>query len=166
MVGVVDPGTIKTGCSIAVLAAKQAGVVHADILAEDTPASLVLADYAKMQALQAEVEALRLKMEKNKKPPTNSGNSSQPPSRDQKADLVKKRKKHRHGPPKGHVKYERKMVANPNHVVEVKPQVCEGCQTDLAEARGHLAVGVAQAGQGSHSCSRGVKACQRSQSSS
>jgi len=100
---------------------------------------LVLADHAKMQALQAEVEALRLKMEKNKKPPTNSGNSSQPPSRDQKADLTKKRKKHRHGPPKGHVKYERKMVANPDHVVELKPQVCEGCQTDLAEASGHLA---------------------------
>ncbi len=99
---------------------------------------LVLAEHAKLEALRADFEALKLKLEKNKKPPTNSGNSSQPPSRDQKADL-KKRKKHRHGPPKGHVKYERKMVANPDHVVEVKPQVCEDCQTDLAEASGQLA---------------------------
>jgi hypothetical protein len=32
---------------------------------------------------QAEIEALRMKLEKGKKPPTDSGNSSQPPSRDQ-----------------------------------------------------------------------------------
>jgi transposase len=37
------------------------------------------------------------------------------------------------------VKYERKFVAEPDHVVEVKPQVCEACQTDLAEASGQLA---------------------------
>jgi len=89
--------------------------------------------------LNAEIEALKLKMEKGKKPPTNSGNSSQPPSRDQKADLTKKRKKHRHGPPVGHVKYERKFVAVPDHIVEVKPQVCEDCQTDLRETGGLLA---------------------------
>lgn len=99
----------------------------------------VLADYAKLQEMQAEIEALKKKLEKGKKPPANSGNSSQPPSRDQKADLTKKRKKHRHGPPKGHVKYERKMMADPDHVVEVKPRVCEDCQTDLAESCGQLA---------------------------
>ncbi len=92
---------------------------------------LVLAEYEKLQLLQAEIEALKLKLEKGKKPPTNSSNSSQPPSRDQKADLAKKRKKHRHGPPVGHMKYERKFVAEPDHIVEVKPQVCEHCQRDL-----------------------------------
>ncbi len=81
---------------------------------------------------QSEIEALRLKMEKNKKPPTNSGNSSQPPSKDQKANRSKDKRKHRHGPPIGHVKYERKIVAQPDHIVEVKPQMCEHCQTDLA----------------------------------
>lgn len=89
-------------------------------------------------ALHTEVEALKLKLEKGKKPPTNSSNSSQPPSRDQKADLTKKRKKHRHGPPKGHVKYERKFVAQPDHIVEVKPQVCERCQTDLSKESSQL----------------------------
>jgi transposase len=82
-------------------------------------------------ALQAEVEALRLKMEKNQKPPTNSSNSSQPPSRDQKTNLPMKRQRHRHGPPFGHEKHERELVADPDHIVETKPQVCEHCQTDL-----------------------------------
>ena len=83
---------------------------------------------------QAEVEALRMKLEKGKKPPTNSGNSSQPPSQDQKGNLPAKRKKHRHGPPKGHVKYERKFVAEADHLVELKPSVCQECQTDLRQA--------------------------------
>jgi transposase len=87
---------------------------------------------------QAEIEALKMKLEKGKKPPTNSGNSSQPPSRDQKVNLPKERKRHRHGPPDFHVKYERKLVGEPDHVVEVKPQVCEHCQADLREAASQL----------------------------
>lgn len=83
--------------------------------------------------LQAEVEALRLKLEKNNKPPTNSGNSSQPPSRDQKRNLPAKRRRRRHGPPLGHEKHEREFIANPDHIVEVKPQMCEDCQTDLRQ---------------------------------
>src|SRR5512137_77590 len=93
----------------------------------------VLADHARLQELQAEIEALKLKLEKGKKPPTNSSNSSQPPSRDQKVNRPKERKRHRHGPPVGHVKYMRKFVANPDHIVEVKPQVCGRCQADLSE---------------------------------
>ena len=87
---------------------------------------------------QSEIEALRLKMEKNRKPPTNSGNSSQPPSQDQKANRPKDKRKRRHGPPMGHVKYERKMVAEPDHIVEVKPQICEYCQADLAGVESRL----------------------------
>jgi transposase len=107
---------------------------------------MVLAEHAQLEAsqamiaqLQADIEALKMKLEKGKKPPTNSSNSSQPPSRDQKSNLPEKRKKHRHGPPVGHVKYERKFVAEPDHIVEVKPQVCEDCQTDLREMSGLLA---------------------------
>jgi len=99
---------------------------------------LALAEYAQLQALKADNEALRLKLEKGKKPPTNSSNSSQPPSRDQKANAPKERKRHRHGPPDFHVKYERKLVAKPDHIVEVKPQVCECCQTDLTKESGKL----------------------------
>lgn len=99
---------------------------------------LTLQTYEQNVKLKAEVEALKLKLEKNKKPPTNSGNSSQPPSKDQKADLTKKRKRHKHGPLLGHVKYERKMVAKPDHIVDVKPQQCGECQADLREEPGKL----------------------------
>jgi transposase len=115
-------------------------------LSREELVELVLAEHAQLEAsqaiiaqLKADIEALKMKLEKGKKPPTNSGNSSQPPSRDQKADLSKKRKRHKHGPPVGHVKYERKLVAEPDHIVEVKPQVCEDCQTNLRETGGLLA---------------------------
>ncbi len=85
---------------------------------------LALADYAKLQAMQAEIEALKMKLEKGKKPPTNSSNSSQPPSRDQKPNAPKDRRKRRHGPPHGHPAHEREFVAQPDHRVEVRPQVC------------------------------------------
>jgi transposase len=94
---------------------------------------LVLKQFEQMSKLQAEVEALRMKLEKNKKPPSNSSNSSQPPSRDQKSNLPEKRKRHRHGPPMGHTKYERQFVAQPDHMVEVKSQVCEHCQSALGQ---------------------------------
>src|SRR5271157_365637 len=94
---------------------------------------LVLAQAQQIDALKKENEALRLKLEKIQKPPTNSTNSSQPPSRDQKSNLPAKRKRHRHGPPLGHEKHERKFVADPEHIVEVKPQVCEYCQSDLSQ---------------------------------
>jgi hypothetical protein len=47
-----------------------------------------------IEALQKEIEALRLKIEKiQKKPPTNSKNSSQPPSQDQKPGRLVNRPK-------------------------------------------------------------------------
>jgi hypothetical protein len=58
--------------------------------------------------LQDEIEALKLKFEKNQKPPTSSKNSSQPPSRDQKVNLPSDRRRRRHGPPLGHEKHVRK----------------------------------------------------------
>ena len=94
---------------------------------------LALEQFEENNKLRADNEAMRLKLEKGKKPPTNSSNSSQPPSLDQKANRPKDRKRHRHGPPTGHVKYERKFVAEPDHIVEVKPQVCEHCQSDLTK---------------------------------
>jgi len=94
---------------------------------------LILVQAQQIEALKKENEALRLKLGKDRKPPTNSSNSSQPPSQDQKVNLPAKRKRHRHGPPLGHEKHEREFVADPDHVVEVKPQVCEHCQTDLRQ---------------------------------
>ncbi len=107
-------------------------------MSRDELVDLVWQQYQQNLKLQSEIEALKLKLEKGRKPPTNSGNSSQPPSQDQKSNLPAKRKKHRHGPPVGHVKYERKLVANPDHVMEVKPQVCKRCQADLSKENGCL----------------------------
>jgi len=109
------------------------------LMSRDELIELVLEQFGQITKLQEEVEALRMKMEKGKKPPTNSGNSSQPPSRDQKGNLPKEREKHRHGPPQGHAKHERKFVAQPDHIVQVKPQVCSQCQADLSEATSSLA---------------------------
>jgi transposase len=102
-------------------------------LSREALIELVLEQFEQITKLQAELEALRMKLEKNKKPPSDSSNSSQPPSRDQKSNLPEKRKRHRHGPPMGHAKYERQFVAQPDHIVEVKPQVCEHCQSDLRQ---------------------------------
>jgi len=95
---------------------------------------LVLAQADQNAKLQAEIEVLRLKLGTGKKPPTNSSNSSQPPSRDQKGNLPPKRKRHKHGPPAGHAKYERQFVSQPEHVVELKPDICAQCQTALEQA--------------------------------
>jgi transposase len=88
--------------------------------------------------LQAEIEALKLKFEKNQKPPTSSKNSSQPPSRDQKGNLPASRRRRRHGPPFGHEKHERKFVAQPDHILELRAKSCGKCQTDLNSQTGHL----------------------------
>lgn len=107
-------------------------------LNEDELVDLILAMSAQIEALRADNEALRIKLEKLQKPPTNSGNSSQPPSRDYKANLTKKGGRKRHGPPNGRQKCERAWVANPDHVVDVKAQVCEHCQTDLSAGEERL----------------------------
>jgi len=54
---------------------------------------LILSQFEQMAQLKADYEALLLKLEKGKKPPTNSSNSSQPPSRDHKRSLPSDRGK-------------------------------------------------------------------------
>jgi transposase len=93
---------------------------------------------ATLAQLQADYAALHLKFEKDQRPPTTSRNSSQPPSRDQKANQAEARAKRKHGPPAGHVKYERKFVAEPDHVVVLKAAQCACCATDLQGQAGEL----------------------------
>lgn len=88
--------------------------------------------------LQEEIEALKLKFEKNQKPPTSSKNSSQPPSRDQKGNLPSGRRRHRHGPPLGHEKHVRKFVAQPDQTVVLKAKSCCKCNSDLCNQAGQL----------------------------
>jgi transposase len=114
-------------------------------LSRDELIDLLLAEHGQLEALQAlfaqlkaDNEALKLKLEKGKKPPTNSSNSSQPPSLDHKPSLSKDRRKRKHGPPQGHPKYERKFVAKPDHIVKLKPEVCTNCHADLHAVIGQL----------------------------
>jgi len=51
---------------------------------------LILAQAEQLVKLQAEYDALKLKFEKNQKPPTSSRNSSQPPSKDQKKQFTQR----------------------------------------------------------------------------
>jgi len=88
--------------------------------------------------MQDEIEALKLKIEKNQKPPTSSKNSSQPPSRDQKGNLPSGRRRRHHGPPSGHEKHERKFVAQPDHIIELRAKSCGKCHTDLNSQSGQL----------------------------
>ncbi len=103
-------------------------------MSQDELIDLILAQADHEAKLKAEIEALRMKLDKNKKPPTNSGNSSQPPSKDQKGNAPHTQKKHKHGPPPGHTKYERPLVSQPDHVIEIKPEICKACQTELKQA--------------------------------
>ena len=114
-------------------------------LSKEELVQMVLALYHQNEALQAAItelkadnEALRLKLEKGKKPPTNSSNSSQPPSRDHKSSLPANRRKRKHGPPVGHTRHERQFVANPDHVVELKAETCRHCATDMRKAEAVL----------------------------
>jgi transposase len=88
--------------------------------------------------LQDEIEALKLKIEKNQKPPTSSKNSSQPPSRDQKGNLPTGRRRHRHGPPFGHEKHERKFVAQADQTIVLRTKSCCKCHSDLSNETGQL----------------------------
>ena len=107
-------------------------------MSRDELIDLILAEHAQLEALQLDYEALKMKLEKSKKPPTNSSNSSQPPSRDHKPSQPKDRRKRKHGPPQGHPKYERQFVTQPDHIVNLKTEACMNCHADLHAVTGQL----------------------------
>jgi len=109
-----------------------------EALTKEELIDLILKQAEQLAKLQADYEVLKLKFEKNQKPPTSSQNSSQPPSRDQKRSLPSDRRKRKHGPPVGHPKHERKFVARPDHIVEVRTDTCPDCQADLSAEAGGL----------------------------
>lgn len=100
--------------------------------------AIILWQAAQIEVMRKEMEVLRLKLEKLQKPPTNSGNSSQPPSQDQKTEKMVNRPKRKHGRANGHEKQEREFVTRPDHVVELKAKKCQCCESDLSLETGML----------------------------
>jgi transposase len=109
-----------------------------EALSKEELINLILEQARQLTQLRADFEALKLKLEGKQKPPTNSKNSSQPPSRDQKGNQPKDKRKHRHGPPVGHEKHERALVVQPDHTVNVRAEKCEKCHTQLPDNAGRL----------------------------
>jgi transposase len=112
-----------------------------DALSHDELVSLVLALQARLDALEAENEALKAEAGKN------SGNSSKPSSRDPAAERQRQAeqrrakrqaaaggKRRRPGKQPGAPGSTLEMSADPDEVIIHAPQRCRGCGGDLADA--------------------------------
>lgn len=88
--------------------------------------------------ISVELEKLRQQHNSPRKPPPTSKNSSQAPSRDQKANKASDSPKRKHGRGSGHEKAERKWVAEPDEVVELKAKCCPRCEIDLSATEAKL----------------------------
>ncbi len=104
-----------------------------EALSKEELINLILEQARQLTQLRADFEAMKLKLEGKQKPPTTSKNSSQPPSRDQKGNRPKDKRKHRHGPPVGHEKHERAWVAQPDYTVNLRVPACQKCHTALSD---------------------------------
>ena len=92
--------------------------------------ALVKALHTHIASLETRVAELEAKLPPGA-PPVTSRNSSQPPSRDQKSNLVAPKASKRIGAKPGHVAAKRPLVEKPDRVIEVKAEHCVHCQTDL-----------------------------------
>jgi transposase len=84
-----------------------------------------------VQRLEAENQQLKAELAKDPPSPPTSQNSSQPPSRDLKRNLVANRKRKKHGPPFGHTRQTRAWVAEPDQIIAARVESCGHCQADL-----------------------------------
>lgn len=94
----------------------------------------VLPEFELLRQRVAHLEAENERLKQQLTGSTNSRNSSQPPSRDQKARKPEK-KRRKHGPPFGHQKYSRPLVDNPAQVIQVPVTECEQCLANLENIR-------------------------------
>jgi transposase len=83
----------------------------------------------RLRVAQLEAENAELKQRLDKS--TNSSNSSQPPSRDQKMNQAQPPRR-KPGPPHGHEPHQRVFVDSPTQVVQVPVKECESCLADLS----------------------------------
>jgi len=80
-----------------------------------------------------EINELKAEIARLKQPPTTSQNSSQPPSRDFKAEKKKRARSKKKGAKPGHEKQERQLVENPNKVIEAYVDNCKNCHLNLLD---------------------------------
>lgn len=105
---------------------------------------LVLEQAQRLREIEARLAKMSAELEKSqepqapRKPRPTAKNSSQPPSRAQKANKPKDSPKRKHGRGSGHEKAERPWVAHPDEVVELKVERCPSCQRDLRAAAATL----------------------------
>lgn len=89
---------------------------------------------ANIQSLQARIAELERRLDQN------SGNSSQPPSRDQKTNRpAKVRRRHRGAKP-GHLRAVRALSDTPDQVLPVGVTTCRHCQYDLRTVTPHKVI--------------------------
>ena len=92
---------------------------------------LLLAEFISLRQRVADLEAENERLKQQLTGSTNSRNSSQPPSRDQKTNQPSGRTKKKHGPPFGHQKFTRPLLDNPDRVIQVPVTECAQCHADL-----------------------------------
>jgi len=88
---------------------------------------------ALIQRLFEEVRRLEAEIERLKQPPSTAHNSSQPASRDWKADRPQPKRRKKVGAKAGHAKAERPLVDNPDKVIEAWVETCAHCGTELLD---------------------------------
>lgn len=106
-----------------------------DLLPSEKLRPLLKALLAEFELLRQRVANLETENERLKQQltgSTNSRNSSQPPSRDQKPNQPADKPKKKQGPPFGHQKFSRPLVDNPDRVIQVPVTECEQCHADLS----------------------------------
>lgn len=94
---------------------------------------VLLAELGSLRRRVASLEAENQRLKKQLTGGTNSRNSSQPPSRDQKSNQPSDKAKKKHGAPFGHQKFSRPLVDNPDQVIQLPVIECECCLADLSQ---------------------------------
>jgi transposase len=84
-----------------------------------------------VERVQAENRELKAALEKERRPPATSRNSSQPPARDEKSTRPLGNKPKKLGPPFGHARKTRPLVDNPDRIIEAAVERCQHCEADL-----------------------------------
>ncbi|MGH9855566.1 MAG: IS66 family transposase, partial [Blastocatellia bacterium] len=103
-----------------------------DKLTREDLLALVIQQQEIIALLQAEVAALKAELEKFRRPPATSRNSSRPPSLDQKSNSDPRRKKRRKSR-RGHARQTRPLVDNPDQIIPAPVAECQSCQADLTK---------------------------------